>query len=251
MAKRARLFEFHSSTVGTPRPSRLETQHSPSSSYDCATDSDTETGHSDGYCSNSSQSHTTVSEPASFDHNGSANYDGNCFNLHRQQLLDPPVLAIHSSFYSFAKKSTDNTMASPPSVGTVQPTDTIDDDSMSDTSTELPTVRRVHFAKYREIRRVSGLGPNFSSDKAHSARHVVTVKSRFEFASKQSRCHCGFTTGACECFSNTDYVSSYFFGECYPAFLDLPDEAARLEPSESGDRVMFDSGCPQQVPINH
>jgi hypothetical protein len=39
------------------------------------------------------------------------------------------------------------------------------------------------------------------------------------------------------------------FGECYPAFLDLPDEAARLEPSESGDRVMFDSGCPQQVPI--
>ena len=177
MAKRARLFEFHSSTVGTPRPSRLETQHSPSSSYDCATDSDTETGHSDGYCSNSSQSHTTVSEPASFVHNGSANYDGNCFNLHRQQLLDPPVLAIHSLHDSLAKISTDDAVVSPPPVGTVQPTDTIDDDLMSDTSTELPTVTRVHFAKCREVRRVSGLSPNFSSDKAHSARRVVTAKS--------------------------------------------------------------------------
>ncbi len=33
------------------------------------------------------------------------------------------------------------------------------------------------------------------------------------------------------------------FGECYPAYFDLPDEAAKLEPIESSNRVLFEDNC--------
>ena len=122
---------------------------------------------------------------------------------------------------------------------------THNDDAMSnsDSHTSDHTARRVHFAKCREVRMVDGIGPHFTNSLSHRVGRVKTIQSRFESTRLRHRCHCGFAAGACECFTNIDYVSTYYFGECYPAYFDLPDEAARLEPNESSSRVLFDDDC--------
>ena len=135
--------------------------------------------------------------------------DGNCSNLHRHQLPDPPVISMHISHDSL--KILANTAVGSLPLADTEHTHNDDAMSNSDSHTSDHTARRVHFAKCREVRMVDGIGPHFTNSLSHQVGRVKTIQSRFESTRLRHRCLCGFEAGACECFTNVDYVSTYYF----------------------------------------
>jgi len=180
--------------------------------------------------------------PSSTQHSGCTIHDGISSNLERQGMLEPIVLAAHTSHSSMVNPVAKAPVDSSP-LATCQRTNIsaqADITSESSATTEEIPIKRVRFAKFREVKVVHGLGPHFGTGKHRAAYvDVRSVHSGFQSTRHRHRCCCGFRGKYCECFHRIDFVSSSYFGECYPCFFDLPDEALQLEPNESSNRVTF------------